>query len=89
MLQRTRRAFLTRFGVPLLLAVAAQPLVGRVSRAATDEPTLVLERINRWRSWIGLTPLQRHLALEAAAQAHAEYYRVNAGDPDLAGMGLH
>ncbi|MCX2727212.1 CAP domain-containing protein [Thermomicrobium sp. 4228-Ro] len=67
--------------VPLL---AAQPVA-----AATDEATLALNRINEWRAALGIPPLSRHPALDAAAQAHAEYYQLNFGDPSLAGLGLH
>lgn len=58
-------------------------------RAAPDEATLELEQINQWRAWAGLGPLSRNSALEAAAHAHAQYYFLNAGDPDLTGIGLH
>ncbi|GBD19848.1 hypothetical protein HRbin28_00285 [bacterium HR28] len=86
---RTRREFLASIGAPALVAVAISSHRTAVIRAAADEATEVLERINRWRGWAGLIPLTRHPALEAAAQAHANYYRLNIGDPDLAGMGLH
>lgn len=56
---------------------------------ALDEAALALERINRWRSVLGLQPFTRHPALDAAAQAHARYYELNYGDPSLTGMGLH
>ena len=48
-----------------------------------------LARINEARAAIGVPPLKRHAALDAAATAHANYYKVNYGDPSLAGMGLH
>jgi len=57
--------------------------------SASDETTLALTRINEWRAALGISPLSRHPALDAAAQAHAEYYALNYGDPALAGMGLH
>ncbi len=86
---QTRREFLVSIGATVLVARAISAEWPSAVRAATDEATEVLERINRWRGWAGLPPLIRHPALEAAAQAHAEYYRLNSGDPDLAGMGLH
>lgn len=86
---RTRREFLASIAAPALVAVVLSSHRTAVIRAAADEATEVLERINRWRGWAGLTPLTRHPALDAAAQAHANYYRLNIGDPDLAGMGLH
>ncbi|MBX6342236.1 MAG: CAP domain-containing protein, partial [Thermomicrobiaceae bacterium] len=48
-----------------------------------------LALINRYRSWLGLPPMRRSPALDAAASAHARYYQLNYGDPTLAGMGLH
>lgn len=71
----------------LVVLISIVPL--RSVLAAPDEAAQALERINRWRAWAGLAPLVRHPALEAAAQAHARYYLLNSGDPDLVGMGLH
>lgn len=45
--------------------------------------------INAYRSWLGIPPLTIDPALQKAAEAHVEYYRLNFGDPALAGMGLH
>jgi hypothetical protein len=72
----------------LLVLVPLSPASWSVASAA-DEATLALARINEWRSRLGLAPLARHPALDAAAQAHAEYYYRNYGDPALSGMGLH
>jgi hypothetical protein len=86
-----QRGGLRRVGYRLLLVaiVVASLLPSTIAQAASDEATLALERINHWRAWSGLSPLVRHPALDAAAQAHARYYFLNASDPDLAGMGLH
>ncbi len=48
-----------------------------------------LARINEARAAIGVPPLKRNAALDAAATAHANYYKLNFGDPALAGNGLH
>jgi hypothetical protein len=48
-----------------------------------------LARINEARAAIGVPPLKRNPALDQAASAHANYYKLNFGDPSLAGMGLH
>jgi hypothetical protein len=48
-----------------------------------------LARINEARAAIGVPPLKRSPALDQAASAHANYYKLNFGDPTLAGMGLH
>ncbi len=65
--------------------VAAAPL----AEADPDGTIGGLARINEARAAIGVPPLKRHAALDAAASAHANYYKVNYGDPSLAGMGLH
>ncbi len=57
--------------------------------SAADEITEALARINQARAAIGVPPLNRHPALDRAASAHANYYRLNFGDPALSGMGLH
>jgi hypothetical protein len=45
--------------------------------------------VNYYRALAGLAPLKLGSALNQSAQAHATYYRLNYGDPTLAGMGLH
>ena len=60
-----------------------------VAFESTDPPEQALALINSYRAWLGLPPMTRHPALEAAAMAHARYYQLNYGDPSLAGMGLH
>lgn len=81
-------------GLALLLALfpavafggaAAAPL----AEADPDGTIGGLARINEARAAIGVPPLKRHAALDAAAGAHANYYKANFGDPSLAGMGLH
>lgn len=66
-------------------AQAAAPL----SESDPDGTIGGLARINEARAAIGVPPLKRHPSLDAAASAHANYYRLNFGDPSLAGMGLH
>jgi uncharacterized protein YkwD len=48
-----------------------------------------LDRINCYRALAGVGPLTLDDALNRAAAAHVNYYVQNAGDPSLAGMGLH
>ncbi|MEX2315482.1 MAG: CAP domain-containing protein, partial [Thermomicrobiales bacterium] len=55
------------------------------------DPEIVetLAMINTYRGWLGIPPLTIDPALQKAAEAHVEYYRLNFGDPALAEMGLH
>jgi hypothetical protein len=53
------------------------------------EIVAALNTINLYRSWLGIPPLTIDPALQKAAEDHVEYYRLNFGDPALAGMGLH
>lgn len=69
------------------LTVGFTPPVG--AAAAEDQIGSGLARINEARAAIGVPPLKRNAALDAAATAHANYYRLNFGDPALAGNGLH
>jgi uncharacterized protein YkwD len=39
-----------------------------------------LHRINAYRAWIGIKPLEMHPALMEAAQSHADYYELNNGN---------
>jgi uncharacterized protein YkwD len=78
----------------LSLAVLVVPLTlasARPARASelSESPEQALALVNTYRAWLGVPPLTRHPALDAAAQAHARYYQLNYGDPGLAGMGLH
>ncbi|MCX7623483.1 MAG: CAP domain-containing protein [Thermomicrobium sp.] len=77
-----------RFGLLVLLLASALASVP-VPAGAVDEATLALDRINGFRAALGLAPLARHPALDRAAQAHADYYFLNYGDPALSGLGLH
>lgn len=86
-----RRARYARW---LVLALVVLPFATWTRPAtATQEhdPEIVeaLATINLYRSWLGIPPLTIHPALQAAAEAHVEYYRLNFGDPALSGMGLH
>jgi hypothetical protein len=80
----------------LLLFVALlilMPLASSVAPVgateAEDQIGSGLARINEARAAIGVPPLKRNAALDAAATAHANYYKLNFGDPALAGNGLH
>lgn len=81
-----------------LLAVAAVllsllPALGPFGSRAVQEndPEIVasLNAINMYRGWLGIPPLTINPNLQVMAEAHVEYYRLNFGDPHLAGMGLH
>jgi hypothetical protein len=77
-----------------LLVVLAAGLAAPPLRAAEDTPTTpeqqaALERMNAYRRAAGVAPLGLHPALARAAVNHATYYMQNAGDPALAGLGLH
>lgn len=67
------------------LATPARP----VDAETVDEAEQALAMINLYRSWLGIAPMRRDPALDAAASGHARYYQLNYGDPSLAGMGLH
>ncbi|HEX5164971.1 MAG TPA: CAP domain-containing protein [Thermomicrobiales bacterium] len=62
-----------------------------VAAVQEHDPEIVetLSMINTYRSWLGIPPLTIDPSLQKAAEAHIEYYRLNFGDPSLAGMGLH
>lgn len=64
--------------------VAAETLT-----VADPEIMQVLGVINTYRAWLGIPPLTIDPNLQQAAESHVEYYRLNFGDPNLAGMGLH
>jgi hypothetical protein len=53
------------------------------------EIVTALESINLYRSWLGIAPLTIDPKLQASSEGHANYYRLNYGDSNLAGMGLH
>lgn len=78
----------------LVLALVVLTLAPRATPAAAkqeNDPEIVeaLAAINLYRSWLGIPPLTIDPSLQAAAEAHVEYYRLNFGDPSLSGMGLH
>ncbi len=50
------------------------------ARADQEEFQQALDRINTYRSWIGIGPLQMNDSLMAAAQSHADYYALNDGN---------
>lgn len=63
------------------------PSRGGDSRGTPAE--VALETINHYRAIAGAAPLRLNPALGKAASAHANYYALNYGDRNLAGMGLH
>ena len=79
--------------VPFLLLLSLTPLstlsTVTPASAATDDTAQAFAMINTYRSWLGLPPMKRNPALDASAQSHANYYKLNYGDPSLSGMGLH
>ncbi len=70
---------------------ALTPVATPAGAQQENDPEIVeaLALINTWRGWLGIAPLTIDPALQKAAEAHVEYYRLNFGDPALAGMGLH
>lgn len=75
----------------ILLATSAFTalMVTPQTAGAAGEIADTINTINTYRSWLGLPPMSRNPALEAAATAHARYYQANASDPAMRGMGLH
>ncbi|MEZ4572601.1 MAG: CAP domain-containing protein [Thermomicrobiales bacterium] len=71
----------------LLVPAFFIPVQAQQSRDPEIETGLAM--MNRYRGWLGLAPMSINPSLQAAAEAHAAYYRLNYGDPNLAGMGLH
>ena len=79
------------FGLALLIGVLLATVgpVGAAPGAEDAPPDPVLARINAYRAAAGVGPAQLNPALLQSAAGHVAYYRVNQGDPSLAGMGLH
>ncbi len=75
----------------LLVATLAPALFVPTQAAQENDPEIqeALASMNQYRRWLGLDQMAINPALQAAAEAHANYYRQNYGDPNLAGMGLH
>lgn len=75
----------------LLVATLAPALFVPVEAAQENDPEIqaALASMNQYRRWLGLEPMVINPALQAASEAHANYYHLNYGDPNLAGMGLH
>ena len=48
-----------------------------------------LDRVNGYRSGVGLPALREDPALAEAAEAHAYFYLFNFGQPQLQGLGIH
>ncbi|MBA2453397.1 MAG: CAP domain-containing protein [Chloroflexia bacterium] len=87
----SRRAFVSLFVAVAILAPALLVLSRPTSAVQETNPEIVtaLESINLYRSWLGIAPLTFDRNLQASSEGHANYYRLNYGDPNLAGMGLH
>ena len=66
----------------------AQPATRGGPRPTTPRE-IALDITNQHRALAGAAPLTLDDRLNQAAQAHADYYVSNYGDPKLAGMGLH
>src|SRR5689334_8655629 len=85
-----RRGRLQALGiVVVLLGSILAPFCAVATRAADDLETqrnAALARVNQWRTAIGVPPITRHPALDQAAQAHANYYKLNGGS---GGVGIH
>jgi hypothetical protein len=77
--------------VVALVASILVPMPVSVAAMQEHEPEIVqtLGMINTYRRWLGIEPLTVDPHLQQAAEAHVEYFRLNFGDPSLAGMGLH
>jgi uncharacterized protein YkwD len=76
---------LFRVALHLILAAAvlatAYTWITPMMNAQANDPDFeeALERINTYRSWIGIEPIRMHPSLMEAAQSHADYYALNNG----------
>ncbi|HET8629003.1 MAG TPA: CAP domain-containing protein [Thermomicrobiales bacterium] len=88
-----RRTVAWALGALLAIFALTLPAAGvvpaRPAAAADDATAAALATINQARAALGIPPLARNAALDGSASAHANYYRLNYGDPSLSGMGLH
>jgi Cysteine-rich secretory protein family len=76
-------------GLFVLPCVGVAPRTAAAAVQDDDGTTGGLARINEARAAIGVPPLKRNAALDSSATAHANYYKLNFGDPALAGNGMH
>jgi uncharacterized protein YkwD len=51
-----------------------------VAEANQEEFQEALDRINTYRAWIGIDPLEMHPSLMDAAQSHSDYWQRNSGN---------
>lgn len=76
--------FSTLIRISLVIALVSAGLLsitpGQNVSANDAEFQEALDRINMYRSWIGIEPLRMDPALMAAAQSHADYYQLNGGN---------
>src|SRR4051812_37149565 len=82
---------LIAIAIVVLVPLCVGLVPGTAAAAVQDDDGTIggLARINEARAAIGVPPLKRNAALDTAATAHANYYKLNFGDPTLAGNGLH
>lgn len=87
----SRRAIVSLIVAVAVLAPALLVLSRPTAAVQENDPEIVaaLDMINLYRSWLGIAPLTIDPNLQASSEGHANYYRLNYGDPSLAGMGLH
>ncbi len=86
-----RRALVTFVIAVTVLAPSLFLFTHRTEAVQEYDPEIQasLAAINLYRSWLGIPPLTIDPRLQAAAEGHVNYYKLNYGDPNLAGMGLH
>ena len=79
---RSPLGILIQFGIVAALLVSAYLWVAPASDAQANQAEFQesLDRINTYRAWMGVGPLQMDSALMAAAQSHADYYARNGGN---------
>ena len=87
----SRRAFVSFIVAVAVLLPALLVASHQTSAVQENDPDIVeaLGMINMYRSWLGIAPLTIDPNLQRASEGHANYYKLNYGDPNLAGMGLH
>lgn len=75
---------------PVYLPAMAKPAAAPSPAAAiSDTAQRAAARLNVYRALAGLPQVAAHPLLTRAAESHARYYVLNAGDPSLQGLGLH
>jgi uncharacterized protein YkwD len=79
---RSPIGILIQLGVVAALLVSAYAWISPASDVQANQAEFQesLDRINTYRAWMGMGPLQMDPALMAAAQSHADYYARNGGN---------